>query len=45
MRRDIIYASLRFFSGLRQGIDASSRFRTERVKVSLRNFALRFQIV
>ena len=45
MRKDIIYASLRFFSGLRQGINASSHFCTERVKVSSRNFALRFQIV
>ena len=32
MRGDIIYPSLRFFSGLRQGINASSRFCTERVK-------------
>ena len=45
MRKDIIYAFLRFFSGLRQGINASSRCCTERVKVSSRNFALRFQIV
>lgn len=46
MRKDIIYASLRFFTGLRQGINnAPSRFYTERVKVSLRNFALRYQIV
>ena len=45
-QKDIIYASLRFFTGLRQGINnASSRFCTERVKVSLRNFALPYQII
>ena len=37
---------LHIFTGLRQGINnASSRFCAERVKVSLRNFALPYQIV